>query len=151
MLTAKDIMTSQVITVSPTLPVEQLAALLYEKKISGVPVVDEDNSLFGVVTESDLIDQTKKFHIPTVISILDSVIFLDKEDKVEKEIKKMTGQTVKDICTTSPETITEETRLDEIATIMAEKQQHTLPVLKDGQLVGVVGKSDIIRTLIKKN
>ena len=150
MLTAKDIMTRQVITVPPSMPVEELAALLCEKKISGAPVVDEDNSLVGVVTESDLIDQTKKFHIPTVVSILDSVIFLDKEEKVEKEIRKMTGRMVKDICTSSPHTVSEETPLDELATIMAEKKQHTLPVLKDGKLVGVVGKSDIIRTLIRK-
>jgi len=150
MLTAKDIMTRQVITVPPSMPVEDLAALLYEKKISGAPVVDKDNRLLGVVTESDLIDQTKKFHIPTVISILDSVIFLDKEEKVEKEIRKMTGRTVKDIYTPSSRTVGLDTPLDEIATIMAEKRQHTLPVMDNGDLVGVVGKSDIIRTLIKK-
>ena len=149
MLLARDIMTKEVITVPPDMPVEKLAELLCSKKISGAPVVDDRNTLVGVVTESDLIDQTKKFHIPTVISILDSVIFLDKEDKIEKEIKKMTGSTVLDICTTSPRTVGEETPLDEIATIMADKKLHTLPVMKDGRLVGVVGKSDIIRTLIK--
>jgi len=151
MLKAKDIMTKDVISVPPDMPVEKLAALLYDKKISGVPVLDADNRLVGVVTESDLLDQAKKFHIPTIISILDSVIFLDKEKKVEKEIRKMTGRTVQDICTVTPATVTEETPLDELATIMAEKKLHTLPVMKGTQLVGIVGRDDIIRTLIKES
>jgi len=151
MLCAKDIMTKEVITVPPEMPVEKLAALLCGKKISGAPVVDDQNRLLGVVTESDLIDQTKKFHIPTVVSILDSVIFLDKDKKVEQEIRKMTGRTVMDICTKNPKTVNEETALDEIATIMADKKLHTLPVMQGDKLVGVVGKSDIIRTLIKND
>lgn len=149
MLTAREIMAKEIVTVSPDLPVEKLAGVLWENRINGAPVVDGDGMLVGVVTESDLVDQTKKFHIPTVISILDSVIFLDSAKKVEQEISKMTGATVGDICTKNPVSISEETQLDEIATLMAEKNIHTLPVLKDGALVGVVGKSDIIRTLAK--
>lgn len=149
MLTAKDIMTKEVITVTPETPVEKLAVVFCEKKISGAVVVDNDGGLIGVVTESDLIDQTKKFHIPTIVSILDSVIFLDSAKKVEKEINKMTGSTVGDICSKEPVTVSEDTPIDEIATIMAEKKFHTVPVVRGNQLVGVVGKSDIIRTLAK--
>lgn len=149
MLKAGEIMAKKVITVEPELPVEKLAALLWEHRINGAPVVDAQGSLLGVVTESDLVDQKKRFHIPTIISILDSVIFLDRAQKVEKEISKMTGATVGDICSRNPVTITEETLLDEIASIMAEQKIHTLPVLKDGALVGVVGKADIIRTLAR--
>lgn len=149
MLTAKDIMTKNVITVLPELAVDKLAGVLWQNKVSGVPVVDEDENLMGVVTESDLIDQTKKVHIPTVVTILDSMIFLEKPSKIDKEIKKMTGTTVKDICTLDPVTVEEGTTLDEIASIMADKHFHTLPVVKDGRVVGVVGKSDIIRTISK--
>ncbi|MGV1098417.1 CBS domain-containing protein [Thiovibrio sp. JS02] len=149
MLLAKEIMAKKVVTVPPDLPVEKLAAILWEHRINGAPVVDGGGKLVGVVTESDLVDQSKRFHIPTVISILDSVIFLDRAKTVEKEIGKMTGSTVQDICSQNPITIEEETPLDEIATIMAEKNVHTLPVLRDGALVGVVGKADIIRTLAR--
>ena len=147
MQTAKDIMTTNVITVLPDMPVNQLASILWKNKISGAPVVDKDGQLVGVVTESDLIDQTKKIHIPTVVTILDSFIFLENPSKMDKEIKKMTGTMVKDICTFEPETIGEDTTIDTIASIMAEKHVHTLPVVKDGEVVGVVGKSDIIKTL----
>jgi len=149
MLTANDIMSTDVITVDPDLPVEKLAALLWEHKVSGVPVVDSTGKLVGVVTESDLVDQTKRVHIPTVVTILDSVIFLENPTKIDKEIKKMTGTTVKDICTTDPVTIAPSTTLDEIASIMAEKHFHTLPVVENGKVIGVVGKSDIIKTLAR--
>ncbi len=149
MLTAKDIMTQDVITVKPDTPVDELAVILSEKKISGAPVVDDDGKVIAVVTESDLIDRAKKVHIPSMISLLDSVIFLESEKKMEQEIKKMTGSTVKDICSNTLISVSEETMLDEVATIMAEKKVHTLPVVSGDILVGVIGKTDIIRTLIR--
>ncbi len=148
MKTAKDIMTQNVVTVTPETTVKELAQLFSFHQISGAPVVDEDGKLISVVTENDLIDQTKKVHIPTVVTILDSVFYLENPDKMENEMKKIAGYHVKDICSDSLITVTEETPLDEIATIMSEKLVHTLPVLQDEKLVGIIGKKDIIRTLI---
>jgi len=145
---AGDIMSTDVITVSPETTIQELAQLLSSHRISGVPVVDASGNLISVVTENDLIDQTKKVHIPTVVTIFDSVFYLENPDKMEKEMKKIAGYLVKDICADSVISVKEETPLDEIATIMAEQHVHTLPVIKDGELVGVIGKKDIIRTLI---
>ena len=147
MLTAKDIMTKDVITVTPDLSVKELAALLLSHRIGGAPVVDADQTLLGVVTESDLIDQSKNVHIPTVISILDSVLYLESPRKMDLEIKKMAGRTVRDICASELVTVTEDTPLSDIATIMSEKKVHTLPVLAAGVLVGVIGKTDLIRAI----
>jgi len=147
MLTAKDIMTKDVITVPPDLSVKELAALLLSHRIGGAPVVDADQTLLGVVTESDLIDQSKNVHIPTVISILDSVLYLESPRKMDLEIKKMAGRTVRDICASELVTVTEDTPLSDIATIMSEKKVHTLPVLAAGVLVGVIGKTDLIRAI----
>lgn len=147
MLTAQDIMTREVITVSPEMPVTELAALLLRHRIGGAPVVGTDGSLLGVVTESDLIDQSKNIHIPTVVSILDSVLVLENPWKMDNEIKKMAGRTVRDICAHDLLTVTTETPLSDIATIMSEKGVHTLPVLAAGSLVGVIGKTDLIRAI----
>ena len=147
MLTAKDIMTSDVITVQMTTTVKELAEILWKNRISGAPVLDDDGKVISVVTENDLIDQSKKVHIPTMISLLDSVIFLESSKKTEAEIKKMAGNTVQDICSKELVSVSEETRLDHIATIMAEKKVHTLPVIQDNRLTGVIGKSDIIRSM----
>ncbi|KJR97572.1 MAG: membrane protein [Desulfobulbaceae bacterium BRH_c16a] len=145
---AIDIMTKNVVTVPQGMTVTELALLLASHGISGAPVLDEAGMLVGVVTENDLIDQKKKIHIPTVVTILDSVIYLENPDRIGKEMKKMAGVTVRDICSSAPITVTEETFIDEIATIMAEKKVHTLPVMRGDALVGVIGKRDIIKTLI---
>lgn len=150
MLTAKDIMTREVITVGPDLPVKELAALLLSHRIGGAPVVDAEQKLLGVVTENDLIDQGKNVHIPTVISILDSFVFLENPNKMDQEIKKMTGRTVRDICASEMVTVSEETPLCDIATIMSEKKIHTLPVMAGGVLVGVIGKTDLIRAIAQE-
>lgn len=149
MLTAGEIMSKEVITVGLGTGVEELARILWEKKIGGAPVVDADGQLLGVVTENDLIDQNKKVHIPTVLSILDSMIFLENPNKLDQEIKKMTGTKVGDIYSPHPVTVTENATLEEMASIMADRKIHTLPVIRDGRLVGIVGKSDLIRTLTR--
>ena len=149
MHTAKEIMTSEVITVNEELNVGDLAALFWEKRIGGAPVVDSEGTLLGVVTESDLIDQSKKVHIPTIMSVLDSMIFLENPAKLDKEIKKMTGTQVKDIYSAEVITVVQDTPMDEVASIMANRKIHTLPVVDGDKLVGVIGKADIIRHLYK--
>lgn len=145
---AEDIMNREVITVTPETTVKELAQLFSFHQISGAPVLNDSGKVISVVTESDLIDQTKKIHIPTVVTILDSVFYLENPDKMEREMKKIAGYVVKDICSEELITVKEDTPLDEIATIMSEKNVHTLPVLHNDKLVGIIGKKDIIRTLI---
>jgi CBS domain-containing protein len=147
MKNASDIMTREVITVSLETTVQQLAQLLSAHGISGVPVVDPDGRVLGIVTESDLIDQNKKVHIPTIVTILDSFFFLENPDKMEQEMRKIAGATVADIYSSPAVTVTTTTPVDEIATIMSEKNVHTLPVVDDGHLYGIIGKKDIIKTI----
>ena len=143
MLKAKEFMTHDVITIRPDATVEELARLLIDHRFSGVPVVDDNNNLIGIVTEHDLISQNKRLHIPTIIRLFDAYIMLGS-GKMEDEINKMAATTVDDICTKDVVTITEETTLEEVATIMSEKNIHLLPVLRNKAVVGIVGKVDIV-------
>lgn len=147
MLTAQNIMTHDVVTVKENATVRELAALLLERNISGAPVVDETGAVIGVVTESDLIFQNKKVHLPTAFAILDAFVFLERPEKMETELKKIAGSKVGDICSRKLISVGPDTELEELATLMAEKKIHTLPVMSEGRLVGVIGKSDIIRTI----
>jgi CBS domain-containing protein len=147
MLTAKDIMTKKVITVKPETSIEELSALFVKHGISGAPVVDAAGGLFGVVTENDLISQNKRLHIPTVISFLDAAIYLESSKKFEQELKRMAATKVADICARKVITIAENTTVVDIATIMSEKQVHLLPVVKDGKVVGIVGKRDVVKAV----
>ncbi len=146
MLKAKDIMTKDVITIRSEATVEELARLLMEHRISGVPVVNDENRIEGIVTENDLIRKNKRLHIPTVIRLFDAYLMVGSKS-MEKEIKNMAATTVDEICTREVVSITEETSLDEIATIMAEQHTHLLPVLSDGAVVGIVGKADVVRSM----
>jgi len=148
MLKAKDIMTVNVITVKPETTVEELARLLIEHKISGVPVVKDGDQLIGIVTENDLIKKNARLHIPTIVRLFDAY-FLLNSNKIEDEIKKMVAVTVDEICNKKVVSLTEETSLEEIATIMSEKNIHLLPVLRDGAVVGIVGKADVVRSMTK--
>jgi len=149
MKTAQDIMTKNVVWVTVDTSVRDLARVLLNNNISGVPVLDNSDTLCGIATESDLIFQNKRLHVPPFITILDSFLFLDNPEKMDQELKKIAGATVLEIYTEDVVTITPDTPLDEIATIMTEKKIHTLPVLSEaGEMVGVVGKKDIIRTIL---
>ena len=144
MLKAKDIMTRDVITVKPDTTIEDLARLLMKHQINGTPVVDDNGNLKGVVTENDLISKNSRLHIPTIFRLFDAFIPLGAS-RLEVEIKKMAAFAVGDICTRDVITVDDETSVEEIATIMTEKKIHLLPVLKEGKLIGIIGKKDLIR------
>jgi len=143
-----DVMSHDVITVRPETPLRDLAEILSEKNINGVPVIDEDGGLLGVVCESDLVERNKPLHIPTVFIILDSIIPLENPWRMQKEFKRLTATKVEDIYSSPAISVSPDTDITEVARIMSEKKIHTLPVVDRGKLVGVVGKGDVIRSLI---
>ncbi|MCC7202752.1 MAG: CBS domain-containing protein [Nitrospirae bacterium] len=150
MATAKDIMTREVITVTTDVTIEGLARIFTRHDISGAAVVDKEGQLIGIVTENDLIKMEQKLHIPTVINIFDAVIYLGSSKKFEEDIKRMAATKVEDIFRRDVVTITESSTIEEIATIMSEKNIHHLPVVKKGKLVGIVGKKDIVKAIAKR-
>ena len=144
MLKAKDIMTKEVITVKPETTIEELARLLMKQQISGAPVVDDKGKIVGIVTENDLISKNSRLHIPTILRLFDAYIPLGTS-KMESDIRKMAASTVEDICTKEIITVDEEASVEYIATIMTEKRIHILPVVREGKLVGIIGKKDLIK------
>tara|TARA_Y100000294_G_scaffold57810_1_gene54643 strand:- start:156 stop:602 length:447 start_codon:yes stop_codon:yes gene_type:complete len=145
MPTAKDIMTADVITTTSNQSIKELSELFVKHRINGVPVVDGNGEVIGVVTQGDLIEQQKNLHIPTVIALFDAVLFMESAKKFEEEAKKLTGKTVNDIYHRNPITVTPSTEVNEVATLMAEKDVHTVPVVSGGKLVGIIGKLDVIK------
>jgi CBS domain-containing protein len=95
-----------------------------------------------------LIIQQKKFPVPSLFTLLDSVVALGSTKRLEAEIQKMSAATVAEAMTANPVTVTPETTIEEAVTLMVEKSLHTLPVVAEGKLVGIVGKEDILKTLL---
>jgi CBS domain-containing protein len=147
MLKAKDIMTREVITVSPESEIGEAADLLLRRQINGLPVVDANGALVGILCQSDLIAQQKRIRLPSLFTLLDGFIPLTSTKHLDDELKKIAATTVGDAMTRKPETVDPETTVEEMATLMVENGYHTLPVVDNKRVVGIVGKADVLRTL----
>lgn len=147
MLRAKDIMTKELIAISPETEITKAAEILLEKAINGIPVVDA-GKLVGVLCQSDLIAQQKKLPIPSVFTLLDGFIPLGSAKHFEKAFLKIAATKVADSMTRDPVTVHPETSIEEIAGLMVDKNFHTIPVVENGKLVGIIGKEDVLKTLI---
>lgn len=148
MLTAKDIMTSAPVTLNPETDIRTAVAVLIEKKINGAPVVDSTGKVVGVLCQSDLVAKQKRVTMPSLLAVLDGFIALSSREDFEREIKKIAASRVAESMTPDPVVITPDTPIDEIATAMVNEKLYTLPVVDSGKLVGVVGKEDILKTLL---
>jgi len=148
MARAKDIMTTQVITVLPDTPIAEAAQLMIEKHFNGLPVVDAGGHLTGIICQDDLIFQQKKIPLPSFFTVLDSLIPLSSEKSIEKEVKKIAAVTVASAMTPDPITVGPDASIEDIASLMIKHDIHSLPVLDQEKLVGIIGKEDILKTLL---
>jgi len=146
MLTARDIMTTKVVSVSPDTSLKDLAELFVSSRYSNIPVLEAER-LVGMVSETDLIEQQKPLHIPTVMAIFDGVFYLDSEKRFQQQVDRVTAQTVGEICQTDPITCGPNASLSEIANLMSKHKAHLIPVLEKGRLLGVVARLDLIKAL----
>lgn len=143
-----DFMTPDPLTVRPETPLTEAIKLLAERHISGLPVVDAQNRLVGVVSEGDLMWRESGVQTPPYLMLLDSVIFLDNPIKYERELHKALGETVKDVMTKRPITIAANQPLPEAAHLLTERQVHRLIVVDaDQKVVGVLTRGDVVRAL----
>jgi CBS domain-containing protein len=148
-LTAADIMQTNVVTVRSDASVQELAELLARKKISGVPVVDDENRVVGVVSEGDLVALDADIHFPHYIQFLDSVIFLESMKKFDERLRKAAAAEVGQIMTTDVETVQKNTSIEEAATLMTDKGINRLPVVDGDVLVGIVTRADLVKAMAR--
>ena len=148
MLTAKDIMTTDCITLTPDTDIATAAKTLLDNNINGAPVMDGED-VVGVLCQSDLVAQQKKVTLPSFFTLLDGVFPLSSHEELEKEMTKIAAVKVADAMTPAPTFIAPETTIEDIATMMANEKLYTLPVIDHNALVGVVGKEDVLKTLLR--
>lgn len=148
MITVQDIMSVEVITLAPDTDIAQAASVLLDNRINGAPVVEEQGRLVGILCQSDLVAQQKKIPIPTVFTLLDGYIPLSSSKQMEKQIRKIAALTVAEAMTPNPVTVKPDTSLETVAALMVDSNFHTLPVVEGSKLVGIIGKVDVLRTLL---
>lgn len=142
---AKDIMTTEVMKVKVDDKVEDVTRLLITNKISGVPVVNDENEVVGIVTETDLIFRDKDVNMPSYVPLLGGFILLDSVKKFEKELRKAAAYKVEDLMSTPVIKVYEDDDLRQVVNIMLEKRINRVPVIdKEGKLKGIIARSDIL-------
>jgi len=148
-LKVRDIMTRQVITLSPEESIEDAARKLRENRISGAPVV-EGGRVVGVVSEADLMklfesEMSINLVLPSPLEIIELPIRMHRQ--LKEAAKRIAARRVEDIMTRGVITIDEEAGIEEAARIMAKHGINRLPVIRQGRLVGIVTRADIIKAL----
>jgi len=145
---AMDVMTTNVITVDPNTSVQALATLLSERGISGVPVVEADGRLVGVVTEGDLLHRTETGTERRTerrrARWLDTI---GSDQEAARDYVKAHGRSVREVMTREVISVTDTTELADIATLLETKRIKRVPVLRDGRLVGIVSRANLVRAL----
>ncbi len=149
-LKVREIMTSPVITVRPETTVRELADILAQNKISGVPVVDDQDRMLGMVSEADVIVQDADLHFPYYVQFLESVIYLQSVHKFEERFRKAFGSKVSEIMTEDVISVSPDRTVREVATLMADRKINRVPVTENGRLVGIVTRGDIVRAIAQQ-
>jgi len=142
MVTIQDIMTREVITVSPATPIHTAAQVMATHGVSGLPVVDDDGQLVGIISDGDLIlRQKRQTERPWWRA------FFENAEQVAAEYRKATAVTVGEVMTRAVLSVSPVWGLEMAATILHNRRIRRLPVVLDGRLIGVVSRADLIRAL----
>lgn len=147
----REVMTTDVLAFKPEDKVQAAAEAMATRSIGGAPVVDDSGKVVGMLNDDDLIVSDVRLHMPTVISVLGAYLELPSSaHKFDEEVKKAVGSKVGDVMTKDPDTCSEDATVEEVATTLHERHLSRLPVVRDGKLVGIVARGDILKEIVKK-
>jgi CBS domain-containing protein len=141
---ARDVMTSSVVTVGPDTLLLEAGELMLKNDISGLPVVDKEARLVGIITERDFLRPTGSgpdYKRPRWFQVI--------AGQVKDGFRRQAHRKVAEVMTANPITITEDTSLDEAVGIMDHHSIHRLPVMRKAKLVGIVSRADLLRALVQ--
>jgi len=143
---AADVMTRDVMTVRPETPVAQAIRLMLDNNFSGLPVMNADGKMVGILTEGDLLRRSEtgtERHRPRWLEILMG------PGRIAGEYVRTHGRKVEDIMTTGVVSVAADTPLDEVVSLMERRRIKRLPVLDGDALLGIVSRADLLRSLLK--
>ena len=135
----REIMTKDVVTVTPDMPLREVGKLLKDKRISGIPVVDEKGMPVGVITVTDILKIVKEIYQWQQIE--KKATGLKISDLVEKE---SLNKKVSDVMTKKVFTLDADKDVNDLMNLVFTKNIHTIPIMENGKLVGVIGKRDLV-------
>jgi len=144
---ARDVMNSALVAVRPDTPINDIAKTLREHRISAVPVIDEVGSPLGMVSEGDLIGRDhadREARLDWWLTLLAEGEALNPEFLASIQGPE---RRARDVMTTPVVTVSEETEIDTIARLLTAHRIKRVPVLRDGRIVGIVSRADLVKAL----
>ena len=147
----REIMTTDVITVRRDAPVNEIAKLMHERDISGIPGVDESNHVVGIITELDMIVRNTRLELPAFIQVLDLArIPLESPGRYRDRLRHMLGTHADDIMTEEVVTIGPDAEVEDLAEVMVQRRLNPVPIVEHGVLVGIISRADLIRMMARE-
>lgn len=147
--TVREIMQTDVATVSPDDTIATIATLLADARINGVPVVENDR-MIGIITDSDIIAREADVDAPTVVPFLDAMLVADAGRSYEEEIRRALAVNARQLMSSPVISIRQTATLEQIATLMIDEGVNPVPVLDDADnLVGIVSRGDLVRVIAR--
>lgn len=147
---AKDIMTRDLLTVTPKTNIRDIAQLLIDHKISGLPVVDEKGKVLGMVSEGDLMRKEIAPKLPDVLSVLGAIIYYNGMKEYKEAFRKMAATTAEEIMTDEVISVQIDDDVSKVGQIMLDHGIKRVPVLLGDKLVGIVSRADIVKMLLQE-
>ena len=132
---AKDIMTTDVIVANKNDIIANVANLLIKEKIGGLPVVDEENKVVGIISETDIMKKESHVDSPRMLNFIQGIIFLDDMKKFEDEMRAIAAYKVEDLRSTDIITVNENDTFDYVANVMINKSINRVPVVDENNFL----------------
>ena len=145
---AKDIMTTDVIVANKNDIIANVENLLIKEKIGGLPVVDEENKVVGIISETDIMKKESHVDSPRMLNFIQGIIFLDDMKKFEDEMRAIAAYKVEDLMSKDIITVNENDTFDYVANVMINKSINRVPVVDENNfLKGIICRYDIIKAM----
>lgn len=143
---AADIMDAPGPSVTPETPVVEAVRKMLEHRVSGLPVIDEEGRLVGMITEGDLL---RRSELGTERKITGFAAVQAGAEKLAREFVRAHAQKIGDVMTREPVSVDEEARIATIVTLIEDRRLHLIPVVRKGALIGIIGRPCLLRALIE--
>ncbi len=143
-------MTKSIVSIRRNNTIDEIARVMVENKVSGLPVLSDGGYLVGIVTEGDLLRREMTPRLPEFINILGAVIYYHGVERYNEDFKKILAKTAVDIMTDDLITVKEGTDVGEVAKIMLDNNIKQIPVVDRSKLIGLITRADIVKLLLKQ-
>jgi CBS-domain-containing membrane protein len=149
--TAADIMDTDVPALGPQDDARRAIELLAEREIGALPVVNSENRVIGIVSESDLVlsEEESDLHLPHYLNIMGGIVFTGSMKGFEKRLNKAFATKVRDLMSDDPVVVRVDDPVDKVARVIADKHHNHVPVVdSDGRVEGIVTRADVLAALV---